>query len=213
MAVRYTSEAKCQARLVTLIEAWRCLTGLKALPFGREFVTLCASLTDDGRTIKHACELDQMVKAGLITPEQYYGVEGRDWLVHEANVSAVAAAFPEKRPVLVFDEIAHYVDCHAELHPAIVNLDFINGPEATLAKLVKVLSRLGAKSGPTMVVWNVPTFSKYHDLEAGFNLVPEHLAYHQVLAAGAWKPCGEYAYAGASGHSPMKSTVYFRKAV
>jgi len=221
---QYSPEAdkhdyKQEARTITLINPWRATTGQHEIPKGREFVSLCATMSEDGKSLVKGTEFDQLVASGLIQPDQYHGVE-RVWSVYAKNLRAVEKVYPESqsRPTIIKGDIADYIDNHPELHPALVHLDFVDGPRATLPKVLRVLSRLSDKPGPTIVVWNVPTFSRFHDKVDGFRLeawldsIPGHPYYHQTLARGGWDPTWGYTYAGVSGHSPLQTTIFRRLA-
>jgi hypothetical protein len=83
----YTCPKKLEARYQTVIDLYRREIGVR-FPDEKQYWTLCARcIDDDGRIISN-CELDQMLKAGLISsPDQFHGV---DWQQHlyEANLKS-----------------------------------------------------------------------------------------------------------------------------
>lgn len=65
---------KKTARLETIIKPYRKYIGQK-LPPNKQYWTMCSDCTNKHGQLDQGCEFSQMVNEGLITPNQFYGVD------------------------------------------------------------------------------------------------------------------------------------------
>ena len=68
------SPAKITARINTILTPYRKLFGT-SLPMDKQYWTMCGRLTKNDHSEDKLSEFNQMVRRGLIIPEQFYGVE------------------------------------------------------------------------------------------------------------------------------------------
>lgn len=66
----WTSQTKIKARLEN-VRSYRRLTDNHSIPKGKTYWTLCSLQPPN----EEGCELNQLVKEGLITREQFFGVD------------------------------------------------------------------------------------------------------------------------------------------
>lgn len=72
---------KLEARQQTIIDKYRQYF-TNELPENKQYWTMCATHTN-GKTILDGCELDQMLKSGLIQIEQFHGVDIEGSIIQE----------------------------------------------------------------------------------------------------------------------------------
>jgi hypothetical protein len=100
--------------------------------------------------------LIQLVDSGLITDDQYVGVEGNEQWYYE-NLKVVANS-PYKCAKLFHGEITDIMDQElgkGKFNPGIVYLDTISEPKHGSKRLVQTLGMLKYAKGPVLLVWNV----------------------------------------------------------
>ena len=71
--IDWGQKSKQKARRITIIDCYRNNFGHR-LPANKQYWTMCGDCAINGKLIR-GCEPDQIVRAGLIRPEQFYGVE------------------------------------------------------------------------------------------------------------------------------------------
>lgn len=199
---------------MTVVQAYRNLTGKRAIPKDRQFWTLCGPMADADGDLQPNCELNHILRSGLISrASQFYGVE-RDKRIHEANIRAVRLA--KIRPKLHFGEM-HTVLAVAlqrgDLCPAIVNLDTYHEPTKAARLLGMVLHLLNHVPGPTMVVLNVVVDAAWrgrrHSLDALTKAVQSDLFCMAQLEHGWVDSEVGYFYNGISNYK-MGTAIFFQ---
>lgn len=148
---------KQEARRVTIIQPYRELFGNK-LPPDKQYWTLCGEMAKDNSVLE-GCELSQMVKEGLISPNQFHGVEGNTQ-IHQSNIQALKPPFNTAN--LYNGEFSNILDTalgSGILNPGIVYLDTIQEPKNALVLLATTLDILNQLDGPVLLTWN---FIKEH---------------------------------------------------
>ena len=73
--INWGNYKKVICRQETIISQYRRLIGYKSIPCSKQYWTLAANQTDGRGNLLRNGELDQILKAGLIVPSQYYGVD------------------------------------------------------------------------------------------------------------------------------------------
>lgn len=205
---------KLQARLDSVITPWRELTGLHALPEGHQYWTLCGNLTSEHlpEQLDPGCELRQMQNVGLITSNQFHGVEQQP-AVQAANALAVLHEYPNPatRPHLYTGDIVRVFDTASkqkDFHPAIVNVDTPASPKFGFNLLAGVLSVLNCLDYPVMVIWNVVVEDrlkgKYRNNWSQVEHYREHEFLFHTLKSGNWEGLGQHGYDGTSAKSVSK---------
>lgn len=138
---RYTSPKKQRARSKTIIEVYREVFQHKALPEGKQYWSMPAQCVNNngqtGELIPHT-ELHQLVKAKLIEPWQFHGVDHSS-SVFKANCLYNYANWYHAD---FYDALSEAVDDDPEFNPGIVNVDTISEPRRGVELFGKVLDRL-----------------------------------------------------------------------
>jgi hypothetical protein len=151
------SEKKQRARRISIIEAYRDLSGKQVLPEDLDYVTLCGPMSQEGKLLPN-CELIQVLKEGLISsPAQFHGIE-KEPAIHRENQLAVAVRFSKPAPHLYKGELSDVLDdnLHRQhFRPGIVHVDLLAAPKAAVRTMARVLSSLDHFSWPMLIVWNV----------------------------------------------------------
>jgi hypothetical protein len=150
-----TCEKKRNAREITIIKPWRELSGLRAIPEGRSYVTLCGPMSQNGHLLPGS-EFRHMIQARLIRGSQFYGVE-RERSIHYANKRALAryccSGFPPKTLCGELTEVLPRV-LKQGVNPAILNIDTMVTPKNSMSTLVSALHDVSKLPGPMLIVWN-----------------------------------------------------------
>lgn len=208
---------KHRARQETVIDAYRSLTGLQAVPRNLEYWTLCGDMSDDDGGLQPTCELNHVLSEGLIIPAQFRGVE-RLPEVQEPTERAVRKVYG-KGPKVYFGELTKVLDrslAAGTLRPAIVNLDTILEPMAAARLLGSVLDTLNHVEGSVMVVLNVIMERKHLGVNHTFRVLVDALAsspFCQVQLRGWSESDWGYRYRGTGkrSHTIMGTTVFYRE--
>lgn len=130
---------KLAARFETIINIYRQHFS-DSLPENKQYWTMCAMHTDDQGHLGIGSELDQMLKSGIVSADQFHGVN-----IEADIITANFAGIPEAH--------WHLGDFHrtmiaaknaGEFNPGIVNCDHIKMPQSggaeDVAKLLAFLS-------------------------------------------------------------------------
>jgi hypothetical protein len=213
--IYYDDSNKQEARQATIIDAWRGLTNTASIPRGRQYWTLCGLLGTS--RVEPGSELDQVVKAGLIEPQQYHGVE-RDPLIHEWNQKSVAQTYPTAS--LYAGEIQRVLDqelLRGRLNPAIVNLDTEQQPEAAVNLLGSVLDILNQTKGRLLLVLNVVIEQKHWTVDYNESVVWEeskrnHYCHRRLLDGNWYRVEKPYSYQGSKKRTGMCTQIFVRGA-
>jgi hypothetical protein len=78
------SQSKIEARKATIIEPYVKHFKRKNIPNNTEYWSMCGRCATPEGTLVPGCELDYLTKEGLITPDQFHGVE-LSGDIHEDN--------------------------------------------------------------------------------------------------------------------------------
>jgi len=201
---------KRQAREDTIIGPYREKYGW-SVPHGLQYWTLCGLSVKDGKLVP-GCELDHMVSVGLITPDQFYGVEvqksiydqnrqidGPNWFLNKMNQEVTN----------------HNVD--GNFKPAIVNFDMINYPNncaTEFSALMLVISRL---KHPVMLVGNFVLKAWLHERKDPDFIIDElnkEPQLKEALSIANWEYnqlCYEYRGADKKSNSIMGTIILHKK--
>jgi len=214
----YNDIRKVEAREATIIGAYRTLTGLSVVPSDDQYITLCGPMTHDGRLLPY-CELNHMMSSGLITANQFHGIE-HVLDIHENNVAAMALENGANPPHLYhgeFHEVLSEMLATGNLSPAIVNLDTCYEPERGVSVLGAVLNVLNQTSNQTMLVLNVVLEQKRRGRSYTFEdltrLINENTFCKNRLLEGGWVESEQGVLYGGTSRSriTMGTNIFYRE--
>lgn len=153
---------KQAARLETIILQYKKYFGQK-LPNEKQYWTFCGQCaTPDGKQLQ-GCELWQLIESGLISVNQFHGVEINKE-IHVMNVKA----FPEiKWYNDDFYRAMVKANSDKNFNPAIVNIDLPKTPDGGAAYISKILSFLNATCDEVLVVVNVILRMRFYTIKNG----------------------------------------------
>lgn len=160
---------KSESRDTTIISAWRNLTGAKDIPAKSQYWTLCGpmySAKASTPTLQANCELNHVLREGLIQPHQFHGVEFIPE-IHDANVAAVRHQWSKDGPKLYEGEFRTvFASAHGKpnFQPAIVNLDTMSQPRLAARLLGHVLNTLNYVTGEKLVTLNAVIDMRHLDI-------------------------------------------------
>lgn len=128
----WTNSAKIQSRKNNIIDYYRYFFKEK-LPEDRQYWTLCGECVENGN-LKENSEPDQMIKSGLISPKQFFGVEKQEE-IFKINSTCNSVNF------LFGDFFQKIIENHNQqkFNPAIINCDFLGTYKTELPDLFKIL--------------------------------------------------------------------------
>jgi len=185
---------KIRTRDDTIIDTIHQVFGNK-IPENRQYWTLC------GRSIGSGTEFDQLIKSGLIKPEQFNGVEINPD-IHLENMSLPQGHFWQGD----FYEVMLNHKHTREFNPAAVNFDSVNMPtEAAnqFAKIFRLLSRV--EETPILFIANVvlSCYSHRSSIDDFITRLGKKIPW---WAYQKWIPFNEqyYEYNGTGDHSGTK---------
>ena len=213
---------KVAARQQTIIEPYRALFG-KKIPADLQYWTLCGELAL-GTDIQPNCELDHMVRAGIITPQQFHGVELNPD-IHAVNTKATRKA-PYNKAKLYQGEFTQVLDQalgEGLLAPGIVYLDTISEPKYgadMLSQTMAILNEAREQADncySTLLVWNIIIGHRRRNRHYSWDAVAkEVLRKGLTLSETGWQHYGEevYSYPG-TGRSctTMGTVVFYQEAI
>jgi hypothetical protein len=205
IAADWSCPKKRLARLETIINPYRQNFGPR-LPSDRQYWTMCGKCaTTDGQRIR-GCEPHQMFYEGLISPDQFHGVE-RNPEIHVQN----AKAYPE---------IAWYNDdfyramlkakANGGFTPGIVNADTHQTPDGTSFFVAKILALLSDMPGNILFVANFVLRARYYEQKDGDYIVERLNAcppFQAAMSDGRWRMWDEYYEYGGAGRKNAKTRM------
>jgi len=193
----YNDPTKQAVRTDTIIYPYRKLFGEK-LPPEKQYWTLVGQLGEGS-------ELDQVVKAGLIEPGQYHGVDFAD----KGQAPPAHTYIGE-----LSDEIrkAHYEE---RFDPGIVYIDTMYEPEKAIELLLLILRTVNKTSGPCLVTWNVVIGNRRWGVNHTFEEIRDRLYSNMAarMELRSWTNYGKaWSYAGTGkSDTTMGSIAVYRK--
>lgn len=181
---------KQNARLETIISQYQTHFS-STLPASKQYWTFCGQCaTSDGLPL-HGCELWQLVESGLITEEQFHGVEINSE-IHDLNIKA-------------FPTINWYNDdfyrsmvkakSKNNFNPAIINVDLPRTPDGGAAYISKILSFLDDVCDEVLVVANLILRMRYYSAKSGdyvIELLNKYPQFRYAFRNGNWSLLDQY---------------------
>ena len=202
---------KLEARYQTIIKAYREHYRENSIPRHTQYWSICGKCSDTLGTMDNNCEPDQLVKAGLIKPNQFYGVEISPE-IYQLN----KACSKDMNWFLgdFYEQIVEYSN-HHKFNPAIVNVDMLLMPKCGVEYLSKIMHFLTAFRGNVMLVGNFIMKTRQHvsvakDIIRGLEREP---CFQDAMNRGKWKVHKDiYLYSGTGKTRTKMGTIILYKA-
>jgi hypothetical protein len=138
MKTKYTANKKIIARSETIIDQFRDIYDLDSLPIDKQYWSICASNSNIDSTILKGGEYDQVLNSGLISSQQFYGVDIVPNIINN-NIVAI----PDANWICGdFYETMVEFNGNNRFHPGIVNCDMLVSPKYGSNYVSKILSLL-----------------------------------------------------------------------
>jgi hypothetical protein len=203
---------KQNARLETIISQYQNYFGYK-LPEDKQYWTLCGQCATPNGEPLQGCELCQLIESGLISANQFHGVEINEE-IHDLNVKA----FPEIN--WHNDDFYRAIvkaKCNNNFNPAIVNLDTIKTPDGGAAYISKMISLLNDTCDEVLLVVNVILKMRFYAKKNGdyfINLLNKHHQFRYAMKDNWNLIDNYYEYNGAGkGSTSMGSFIFVKSKI
>jgi hypothetical protein len=192
---------KHAAREATIIDVYKQFIG-PSLPEDKQYWSMCALCADESGILEDS-ELDQVIKAGLITPNQFHGVDSEQ-KIHKKN-----QLYKESNwyglDFLTAMKIAQHT---GNFNPAIVNADLINMTDKGAIHAGRILNFLYENNHTdTMFVLNVviKAHNRFSSVKELIDNLCKNAMFRLVWSKKKWKVAGNSAYTY-NGTQPNKKT-------
>lgn len=153
----WSGNKKIIARKETIINQYRKIYNRQSIPQDKQYWTMCGNLSDNNNNLNQDSEYSQIIREGLITPNQFRGVE-IDEIIYNRNKEVLPHIEIYK------DDFFKTLNRQAnknQFNPAIVNADLINMPEIGATYISKIVALLSMMPGEIMLVANLVLDSPY----------------------------------------------------
>ena len=153
----WSGNKKKIAREETIINQYRKIYNRQSIPQDKQYWTMCGNLSDNNNHLNQDSEYSQIIREGLITPNQFRGVEIDD-TIYNRNKQVLPHIEIYK------DDFFKTLNRQAnqnQFNPAIVNADLINMPEIGAIYISKIIALLSMMPGEIMLVANLVLDSPY----------------------------------------------------
>lgn len=153
----WSGNKKIIARQETIINQYRKIYNRQSIPQDKQYWTMCGNLSDNNNHLNQDSEYSQIIREGLITPNQFRGVEIDD-IIFNRNKQVLPHIEIYK------DDFFKTLNRQAnqnQFNPAIVNADLINMPEIGAIYISKIIALLSMMPGEIMLVANLVLDSPY----------------------------------------------------
>lgn len=143
----FDSEHKLESRRETIIRPYRRYFGDR-IPDGKQYWTLCAECARDGKLLPES-EFAQVLEEGLITKDQFYGVD-LDSKAIEENKKLGYGNFIEGNFLGV-------IGAYKNFNPAVVNLDLLSSYKRNKYLIRTLFRTLSEHNG---LIYNINVFTQ-----------------------------------------------------
>jgi len=176
--------------------------GIKSIPPHMQYWTLCGNHVEGSQPIAGS-ELLQMAKVGLLSQEQFVGVDDDEDIIAKNETVFTCSTW-------ICGEFIQVLHTTADFNPAIIHLDTISMPDKAIELLHGVISRVEYCGHSVMVTTNMITKRWMDATENNPKLVLEQLL--QRGFTSRWQICNMiYKYSGVlrSSRTRMSAFVMF----
>jgi len=153
---------KLEARQQTIINVHRKLFG-NSIPKDKQYWSICGRCSYENGKLVNLCEPDQLIKAKLIRPQQFYGVEIEPTIYQfnknsNRDINWLLGDF--------YDTMVEYSN-HNKFNPAIINCDMLLMPKCGVEYLSRILHFITSlKIKNVMIVCNMIMKTRQHVAKA-----------------------------------------------
>jgi hypothetical protein len=146
----YKCHRKEQSRYDTIIDAYKDIFKTDSIPSDRQYWTLCNYQADDMGNVPDASEIAQIVNSGLLSINQFYGVELlSEAIEHNKKYIPDAKWFNGS----LYDTIVDNMD---NFNPSIINIDLNCMMDKSIHIITRMLKLINIlKTENIMIVLNV----------------------------------------------------------
>lgn len=146
----YKCHRKEQSRQDTIIDAYRKIFNIDSIPSDRQYWTLCNYQADEVGKIPEASEVGQLVKSGLLSFDQIYGVDFYPNIIEHNKLHIPNSHWFNGE---LYDTILQNID---NFNPAIINIDLncmVNRSIKIATKILRLIKEL--KFNNILIILNV----------------------------------------------------------
>lgn len=200
--VNWSNPIKIKSRQETIINLYRRLFGRERLPNDKSYWSMAGQCYFEGKYVDS--EYDQVIKSGLVSPDQFNGVElNKD--IHDANCNICGSNWHQ-------GHFSEAVAANLSSNPGIVRHDDTTFPRTCVGDFAELMYVLEDTSD-IMVTFTMAIKARGHkssiyDLSSALS---EHVLFMDTFYDGKWnfsKDC--YVYISSIAGTEM-ATVYFWK--
>jgi hypothetical protein len=141
---------KIESRYQTIIKAYQNHYNLNTIPKDSQYWSICGRCSYEFGKLEDNCEPDQMIKSGLVKPNQIHGIE-IDKEIFKYNQKAHKGI---NWHIGDFYEIMVEYANNNYFNPAIVNSDMLLMPKLGVQYLSKIMQFLTTSANQVMLVGN-----------------------------------------------------------
>ena len=153
----WSGNKKIIAREETIINQYRKIYNRQSIPQDKQYWTMCGNLSDNNNNLNQDSEYSQIITQGLITTNQFRGVEIDDTIYNRNKQVLPHSAIYKDDFFKTLNRQAN----QNQFNPAIVNADLINMPEIGAIYISKIIALLSMMPGEIMLVANLVLDSPY----------------------------------------------------
>lgn len=156
---------KAQARLDTIINYYKKLFGRENIPAEKQYWSLAGPCYSSKGRLGEFSELNQMVSSGLITQDQYRGVDRDLEIIMNNRIAAPDATF-------IHGDFLETLKTYLNFNPAIIYADFISMSGGAIRDTAEVLAAVNySKATDVLVVANLMLNNPYRNIRESGNKV------------------------------------------
>jgi hypothetical protein len=190
---KWSCPNKLKARVDSILTPYRVNFNQSALPEAKQYWSLCGKCFDDDHSLLLGCEPEQMVSEGLITPNQFHGVEISKE-IHDGNSKITNGCNWYNNDF--YSQLA-ISDGEDRFNPGIVNVDMLLMPENGAFYFSKIMNLL-SRFDDVMLIGNFILKWRWRiaSTEDIIGELQNHPQFQSAMATGKWR---------------FENTVYFYK--
>lgn len=200
---------KYRAREETIIEPYRKYFGY-SLPTEKQYWTMCGDCSNDQGTLREGSEPDQLLKSGLIQPQQFHGVEINDaFYSHNKQITNPPLNWYHND---FYQTMVESINRN-QFNPGIINADLILMPEKGIPYFSRIMYLLTHNATSVMLVGNL--ILRNRGMEVHWNNIVSRLEKNSLFQVsvntGKWKFDDKvYVYNGSGQNKTVLGTIIFR---
>jgi len=202
---------KIESRHQTIINTYCKHYNATLLPLNAQYWSICGRCSYKKNHLENNCEPDQLIKANLITPNQFHGIE-IDKKIYKwnkqsnKNINWYLGDFYET--MVIYSN-------HHNFNPSIVNADMLLMPKFGAQYFSKVMQFLTTSAKQVMLVGNFVAEHRHFrtKIEDIMNNLEKEPRFQFSIHNGNWKFNKDYYWYNGTGKTTTKMTtiILFKK--